>query len=346
MAHDFLIVGAGITGATAARLLLDAGKSVLVIDRRKDIAGNCHDYKRDGILVNSFAGHIFHTNSARVWQFVQRFAEWRQYEHRVKAKIGEKVYSFPPNLMTLQQLDLKPDSEYSRMMITNMFFKGYSEKQWGRKWEDVPAGAKKRMSIRNTWDDRYFTDIYQGLPVGGYTEMIGAMMDGVDLELGVDYLKDELYWNEKATQVIYTGSLDEYYQYDLGRLEYRSARFEWETSSCESLLGCATMNYPSDLLPYTREMEWKHFGYQKADFTIVTREYPEAYNGANERLWPVETQANRTLYDQYQARVINSGWFHVGGRLGSYKYLNMDQAVAAAMQLVEKITRGVKEYVL
>lgn len=344
MAYNFLIVGAGITGATVARLLMDAGKSVLVIDRRKVIAGNCHDYNRNGIMVNSYAGHIFHTNSARIWKFVGRFAEWRQYEHRVKAKIEDKVYSFPPNLMTLQQLDLKPDSDLSKTIIENMFFKGYSEKQWGCTWEDVPAGAKNRMSIRDTWDDRYFTDTYQGLPVGGYTRMIESMLSGAALELEADYLKDDMYWNEKAAQVIYTGSLDEYYRYDLGKLEYRSSRFEdFATNSRESILGCATMNYPSALLPYTREMEWKHFGYQKADFTIVTREFPEAYNGTNERMWPVDTDANRALYDQYRERV-NDSWFHVAGRLGSYQYLNMDQAVAAATALVEKITHRVKEY--
>lgn len=341
--YNYLIVGAGITGATAARLLLDAGKTVLVIDRRAVTAGNCHDYDCNGIMVNSYAGHIFHTNSARIWRFMQRFADWRQYEHRVKATIGETVYSFPPNLMTLQQLNLQPDSEYARMMIANMFFKGYSEKQWGRKWEDVPAGAKARMSIRDTWDDRYFTDTYQGLPVGGYTKMIDTMLSGAALELEADYLKDELYWNQKAAQVIYTGSLDEYYRYDLGQLDYRSSRFDTATSSCDNLLGCATMNYPSPMLPYTREMEWKHFGYQKADFTVVTREFPEPYDGANERLWPVETVNNRALYDQYRARLKESNWFHAAGRLGEYRYYNMDQAVAAAMQLVEKVARE-REY--
>lgn len=339
MAYDFLIVGAGISGATAARMLLDAGKSVLVIDRRAVVAGNCYDYDYNGIMVNSYAGHIFHTNSARIWNFVQRFADWRQYEHRVKAQIGEVVYSFPPNLMTLQQLGLQPGSEYASMMVTNMFFRGYSEKQWGRKWEDVPAGAKARMSIRLTWDDRYFTDTYQGLPVGGYTRMIEAMLSGAALELGADYLSDELYWNEKAAQVIYTGSLDEYYRYDLGRLEYRSSRFDTATYSSESLLGCATMNYPSATQPYTREMEWKYFGYQKADFTVVTREFPEPYNGTNERLWPVENANNRTLYDQYRTRLKESHWFHVAGRLGDYRYYNMDQAVGAAMQLVEKVAK-------
>lgn len=335
--YDFLVVGAGITGAAAARTMLDAGKSVLVIDRRDKIGGNCYDHDYNGIVVNEYGGHIFHTNSARIWQFVNRFAPWKQYEHRVKARVEDKTYSFPPNLMTLQQLRLTPGSECARRTIENMFFVGYSEKHWGRPWADVPDNAKKRMSIRDTWDDRYFTDIYQGMPVGGYTHMIGEMLHDAAIELSADYLADELYWNLRAAQVIYTGALDEYYKYDLGRLEYRSSRFEWATLSQDSYLGCATVNYPSPLVPYTRMMEWKHFGYQKAAGTVVTREFPEDYTGDNIPLWPVETQENRALYDRYHARLDNSSWFHPAGRLGEYRYYNMDQAVASGISLAERL---------
>lgn len=342
MSYKFLIVGSGLFGATCARLLTDAGYKCLVIEKRGHIGGNVYDEVIDGTIVNKYGGHIFHTNADKIWRFVNRFSDWTPYEHRVKVATGGQVYSFPPNLLTMQQLGLTAGRESAETIeaeIMRKFFVGYSVKQWGRKFEDIPQSVIKRIPIRYNYDDRYFSDKYQAMPKDGYTPFMLNLLRGIEFELGVDYLDDDLYWNRTASQVIYTGMIDRFYGYDLGRLEYRSLTHTTRTLDGDAL-GCATMNYPDIETPYTRVMEWKWFGYQTGGKNVLTWEYPVKYDEySNEPYYPVPDDTNRDLYRKYRARLDGTKWLHMGGRLGSYQYYNMDQAIAAAMALVEGLRK-------
>lgn len=321
MRYDYLIVGAGITGATIARVLTDAGARCLVIDRRANIAGNCRDANYGGVMVHFYGGHAFHTNSQRIWKFVNRFAEWQPYEHRVKATYNGVVYSFPPNRLTLHQLGVNGDDPEAILYAT--FFEGYSRKQWG---DDVPREAIKRIPIRNNYDDRYFSDRYQALPVGGYTRMTAEMLKDVPVELEVDFImhRDEL--SDRARHIVYTGQADALFNYSYGRLPYRSLRFinEWHAGDYQ---GCATMNYTGMEHEQTRIMEWKYWGWQRGGReTVITLEYPQAYDETNEPYYPVNTPDNRARFALYAQKARQAG-ITLAGRLGRYQYLNMDQAI-------------------
>jgi UDP-galactopyranose mutase len=340
MTYDYLIVGAGLFGATTARLLTDSGKRCLVIERRDHIGGNCFDELIDGVYVNRYGGHIFHTNNERIWRFVNKYSEWIPYEHRVKAYSNGRVYSLPPNLMTLQQLGVSRDDPLALELIRNKFFVGYSVKQWGRPYSEIPESVTRRIPIRDNWDDRYYGDRYQAMPARGYTEFIANLLDGVDVELETDYLDDDLYWNRKAAQVIYSGQIDRYYGYDLGMLEYRSLKHVMFEAQ-EDIIGCATMNYPDMDVEYTRIMDWKYFGHRRTGGVgPITYEYPQGYDGSNEPYYPVPTEENRRLYRQYVERLKLAPWLHVGGRLGAYQYYDMHQAIGAAMTLVERLAQN------
>jgi UDP-galactopyranose mutase len=347
--YDYLIVGAGLYGATFARLATDAGRKCLVIDKRSHIAGNCFDQRVEGILVNAYGGHIFHTNSEPIWQFVNRFASFTNYQHRVKVNYQGKIYSFPINLLTLNQLygaatpgdadELlqwlkKPGAEdnFESFVKNNLgvrayqtLFYGYTKKQWGREPRDLPASIAKRIPVRLTYDDRYFSDKFQGMPVGGYTQMVERMLEGIEVRLNDGW--DGWQWNCAVQKVVYSGPIDALFDYRFGKLEYRSLRFEHETRDGD-FQGCATINYTDERIPYTRIIEWKHFWPDEKHLrTVVTREYP-AMGG--EPFYPVEDEVNRQRYQQYRELVPD--WMVVGGRLGSYQYLNMDQAIGMAMK--------------
>ena len=329
---DYLIVGAGLTGATLAQQLHAAGKTVRVIDKRAHIGGNCYTTTRAGIIMSLYGGHVFHTNSARIWKYVNRFTDWQQYEHRVKAHYRGNVYSFPPNLMTYQQIGIKfgPGTEHA---MRHMFFEGYTEKQWGRSIADVPESVLARIPMRGDWDDRYFSDRWQGLPEGGYTPMIAAMLEGVDVDLETPYSLDK---NYNARTVIYTGPIDALLGYSLGRLEYRSLRFEHALIS-EYNQGCATMNYTEADVPYTRIMQWSYWWRNAKHIGLITTEYPAEYTGNNEPYYPIETEYNREMYAAY-ARML-PGNLVPAGRLGTYRYLNMDQAIGGALALAERLLK-------
>jgi len=331
---DFLIVGAGLYGATCARMLTDAGKSVMVIEKRDEIGGNCHDRVIDGMRVSTHGGHIFHTNSERIWQFVNRFATFLPYVHRVKANHAGRLYSFPPNRTTFEQFGIRHDEPGAERVIREAFFEGYTAKQWGRPIEDVPGDVLKRIPIRNNHDDRYFTDVYQGLPADGYTAMIGAMLGGIEVKTGVDYLADEEYWNAQALEVIYTGALDDYYRHDLGRLEYRSLKFDTMRIEAKSFQGAATVNYCDADVPCTRIMDWGYFWPRKVKHTMITAEYPAA---TGEPYYPINDETNNKLHAAYLTRAEKADWLHIGGRLGSYRYWNMDQAIGAAITATERM---------
>lgn len=329
---DYMIVGAGITGATIARLLTDAGEKCLVIDKRDHIGGNCYDEPHEDYFINRYGGHIFHTNNKPIWDFVNRFSEWIPYEHRVKASYRGNVYSLPPNKLTMLQLGLNGDERHAEAVIRQSFFAGYSFKQWGMDIDDLPNGILSRIPIRNDYDDRYFSDKYQAMPKHGYTAWINNMFDEIPVELGIAY--DGKPMGEK--QVIYTGSLDALYGYEYGRLPYRS--LSWVTEFKREGIGCATMNYTDYKPAYTRQMEWQYFGHRQKPrkATAVTTEYPQAYDGTNLRIYPINTPENNAMHKRYAERARADGLLFAG-RLASYQYLDMHQAIGQAMTLVKGI---------
>jgi len=330
MNYDYLIVGAGLFGATCARLLTDAGKKVLVIEKRDHIGGNCYDYKRDGILVCDHGGHIFHTNSAKIWLWINQYAEWTQYEHRVKSNYRGRIYSFPINRLTYEQFGL-PINEQSTALLWEIFFKAYSEKKWGKSIDQIPKSITGRVNTRTTYDDRYFTDKYQGMPVGGYSKFIGRILKGIPVELKTDYLADQDLCRA-ADVVIFSGQIDDLFERQFGKLEYRSAEYRTIKDKGD-FQGCETVNYADYSTPYTRTMEWKHYYRQNVPYTLFTFEYPRA---SGEPYYPFPDKCNMDLYKQYRELADGEQWLRVGGRLGSYQYLNMDQTIAQAMKLVER----------
>lgn len=339
MKYDYLIIGAGLFGATCARLLTDAGKRALVIDRRATVAGNCYDALVDNIPISKYGGHIFHTNSHKIWDYVNRFGVWRNYEHRVKARYQGKLYSLPPNLATFEAIGAVPGPEGEKQ-IRRMFFEGYSQKQWGKPLDQIPASVLARVPIRYTYDDRYFADKYQGVPEMGFTPLVQNMLCGIPMVLKSDYLEDQDGWRKQAKRVIYSGAIDELFSYDLGRLEYRSLEWRHQVIEAPDYQGCPTVNYTDVTVPFTRIMEWQHFGWRqrKNGTTVISIEYPKA---EGEPYYPVNDDKNQELYQRYRQRLNDTPWLHVGGRLGSYRYYNMDQVIAQAMATVSEIGKGV-----
>lgn len=337
MTYDYLIIGAGLFGATCARLLADAGQRVLVIERREHAGGNCFDALINNVPVGRYGGHIFHTNSRKIWDYANRFAAWRFYEHRVKANYQGRVYSLPPNLATFDQIGAIPSPEGEKK-IRRMFFEGYTAKQWGKPIDQVPASVLARVPIRYTYDDRYFDDRYQGLPEGGFTAWIEQMLVGIPVELRIDFLADITHWRKQARHVIYSGPIDAFFGYDLGALAYRSLEFRHRIIEASDYQGCPTMNYTDECVPFTRILEWQHFGWraQRNGSTVITIEYPKAQG---EPYYPVGDSGNLALYDQYARRAEALPWLSIGGRLGSYRYYNMDQVIAQAMSLVQELSR-------
>lgn len=330
---DFLIVGAGLTGATLAQQLHAAGKTVRVIEKRAHIGGNCYTEYVGNTIVCKYGGHIFHTNSRRIWNYVNRFAEWQQYSHYVMTSYKGRVYSFPPNLMTYVNMGLKPGAEADEA-IRRTFFEGYTAKQWGREINEIPASYIRRIPYRRTWDNRYYDAAYQGLPEGGFTPMIAAMLEGIPVELGRRATWTDI---EKATHTIWTGPLDELFGYDAGDLEYRSLHFE-EVDTPGFDQGCPTMNYADREIPYTRIMQWRYWWRTtRTPHNISTVEYPMVYNRGGEPYYPVETPPNRAMHERYEKRL--PGNVLPAGRLGAYRYYDMDQAIGAALALSERLKR-------
>ncbi len=377
MSLDYLVVGAGLFGAVCARELADAGKRVLVVEREPHVGGACRTEVRDGIICQSHGGHIYHTNDRRLWDYVNRFSEFRQYHHQVKANVRGHVYALPISLMTLQavfgvqtpeEARGRLNAERARVLaginqadvrgwclanigptLYRMFVEGYTGKQWGRDPGELPASIVRRLPVRLTWEGGYFDDDYQGLPSQGYTPLIERMLEGIRVILNEDYLARRTYWDGQARRVIYTGPVDALLGYQLGRLEYRGLRFEWERVEQSDFQGCPTMNYPDADVPWTRIHEHKHF-YGEAQgaslkqtssarlpHTWITREYPVAAGPDAPPYYPVNDAANQERYEAY-ARMAAGRLPHVllGGRLGSFRYLDMHQCIAAALKLVER----------
>lgn len=355
MQYDYLIVGCGLFGTTFARLVTDAGKKCLIIDKRDHIAGNCYTENVDGINVHKYGAHIFHTSNKKVWEFVNRFAEFNNFINSPKAYSNGKLYSLPFNMNTFYELwGVKtPDSaqlilDQQRYMgpvfnleqqalslvgndIYYTLIKDYTEKQWGRRAIDLPAFIIKRLPLRFTFDNNYFNDKYQGIPIGGYTKMFENMLDGIEVKLNTDYFSDRKYFNSLAKTVVYTGKIDEYFDYQYGELDYRSLRFDVKRLEEENHQGNAVINYCDMSRKYTRIIEHKHFEGAKTDHTVITKEYPQTYERGLTPYYPINDDANQTLYKKYRdsAKSLTNVLF--GGRLSEYKYMDMHVVIESAM---------------
>ena len=363
--YDYLIVGAGLYGATAARELTDAGKRVLVVERRPHIAGNAYTKQVEGINVHVYGAHIFHTNLPEVWAYVNRFAEFNRFTNSPVANYKGELYSLPFNMHTFHRMwgvvtpqEAEAIIEKQRQEITGeprnleeqairlvgrdiyeKLIRGYTEKQWGRPCDQLPAFIIQRIPVRMTFDNNYFNALYQGIPKGGYTGIVERMLEGIEVRTGCDYLqhKDEL--DALAKRVIYTGPIDAYYGYCLGPLEYRSVRFETEVLDQANFQGNAVINYTDAETPWTRiiEHKWFEFGIRSdtgepAEKTVISREYSAAWKPGDEPYYPVNDEKNSALYRRYAEMAEKEERVIMGGRLGSYRYYDMDQVIASALE--------------
>ena len=368
--YDYMVIGAGLYGAVCARLLTDAGKKVLVVEKRNHIGGNIYTEEIEGITVHKYGAHIFHTNDREVWEFLQRFAEFDRYIHSPTANYKGELYSLPFNMYTFNRMwDAVPPEEAEKKIAEQRaafaitapanleeqaisfvgkdtyekLVKGYTEKQWGRPCDQLPASIIKRLPVRFTYETRYFDDLYQGIPVGGYTGMIERMLTGIDLRLGTDYLRHKTQLDPLAGRIIYTGPIDAFFDFRLGALEYRSVRFETSVLEVPNYQGNSVVNYTDAETPWTRIIEHKWFTHGKDVFgketgkTVISREYPSEWRPGKEPYYPVNDEKNNVLYQKYAALAKQDGKVLFGGRLGEYRYYDMDQTAAAAMQTVRKI---------
>jgi len=359
--YDVLVVGCGISGAVCAERLVSQGKRVVVIEKRSHIGGNCYTENISGINVHKYGPHVFHTDNESVWRYVCRFAEFNHFVNRPKVFYKGKLYSFPINLMTLHQLwgvrtpaeaEAKlrsvavPISNPSNLEewavsqvgeeIYRIFIEGYTTKQWGKAPSELPADIIKRIPIRLTLDDNYYTDEYQGVPKGGYTDMFERMLAGVEVVLETDYFDEQDYWNAASERVIYTGRIDEYFDYRFGVLEYRALRFEQKILEGD-YQGNAVINYPERRFEYTRVIEHKHFEFGRQPQTVVTWEYPAQCGEHDTPYYPVNTPENNRRYERYREEARKDGKVVMVGRLGTYSYMDMDDAVLAALRTVDTI---------
>lgn len=357
--YDYLIVGAGLFGATFANLAKEAGKKCLIIEKRNHIAGNCYTTQRNGIHIHEYGPHTFHTSNKEIWDYVNKFAEFNTFSNRAKVFSNKKLYSFPINLFTLYQLWGCTTPEQAKQKLESVkipvkralnleeyilskvgaeiyykFIYGYTKKQWGNHPKLLPASIVKRLPIRLTFDDNYYYDTYQGIPINGYTSMIENMIGDVPVELNVNYLDDVEDWNSKADKVVYTGALDELFNYEYGSLDYRSLRFEHVELDQEDFQGNAIIHYADENIPYTRIIEHKHFmkTNEPINKTIITYEYPQFDDKSVEKYYPVNNTINELRYELYK-KVCNQRYPNLilGGRLASYKYMDMHQVIGQAM---------------
>ncbi len=362
--YDYLIVGAGLYGAVAAHELTKKGKSCLVIDRRDHIAGNVYTEEIEGINVHKYGAHIFHTSNKEIWDYINQFAEFNNYINSPVAIYKDELYNLPFNMNTFSKMwNIKTPQEAKDMIakqvaetgitepknleeqalslggkdVYEKLIKGYTEKQWGRDCKDLPAFIIKRLPFRFTYNNNYFNDRYQGIPIGGYTAIVEKMLEGCDVRTGVDFFEFRKENPDIADQIIFTGMIDEYFQYKLGALEYRMVRFETEVLDCENYQGNAVVNYTAREVPYTRIIEHKHFEFGTQPKTVISREYSSEWTVGKEPYYPVNNEKNDALFAEYQKLAAEEKNIHFGGRLGNYKYYDMDKVIEAALQAVAEL---------
>ena len=366
MKYDYLIVGAGLFGAVFAYEATKKGKKCLVIDKRDHIAGNIYTKETENINVHQYGAHIFHTSDRKIWDYINSFADFNNYINSPVAVYKDELYNLPFNMNTFSKMwNIKTPSEAKAIIekqieelnitepqnleeqalslvgtdVYEKLIKGYTEKQWGRNCKELPAFIIKRLPLRFTYDNNYFNDRYQGIPIGGYTKIVEKMLEGSDVLLDTDYfefIKD----NEGiADKVLFTGMIDEYYDFCYGHLEYRTVRFETEVLDCDNYQGNAVVNYTDREVPYTRIIEHKHFEFGKQEKTIISREYSTEWEPGMEPYYPVNNERNNDLFEKYKALADKEEKVIFGGRLGNYKYYDMDKVIIAALEVVEKYVR-------
>lgn len=368
--YDYLVVGAGLFGSIFAYEANKAGKKVLVIDKRPNIAGNIYTENIDGINVHKYGAHIFHTNNKEVWDYVQQFAEFNRYTNSPVARYKDELYNMPFNMNTFNKMwgvfspeeaKAKIEEQVREAEITEpknleeqaismvgkdiyeKLVKGYTGKQWGKPCSELPSFIIKRLPVRFTYDNNYFNDKYQGIPIGGYTQIIEKMLEGIEVRLNEDFFDDECKYKSIAKKILFTGMIDEYYDYCYGELEYRSLKFETEEIECENYQGNAVVNYTEYEIPYTRIIEHKHFefGCQAGNEgsipkTVITKEYPAKWRKGDEPYYPMNDDKNNKLYAKYKELVDKEERVIFGGRLGMYKYFDMHNIVEEALKLVRE----------
>ena len=369
--YDYLVVGSGLFGAVFARQATDAGKTVLVIDKRPNVAGNVYTEKVEGINFHKYGAHIFHTNNTEVWNYVNRFATFNRFTNSPVANYKGELYSMPFNMYTFNKMwgVVTPEEAAAKIeeqkkeitgeprnleeqaislvgrYIYEKLEKGYTEKQWGRDCKELPAFIIKRLPVRLTFDNNYFNALYQGIPIGGYTKLVENLLDGIEVQLNVDYLVDRAKWDAIAEKVVYTGAIDAFFNYSLGNLEYRSVRFENEVLDIPNFQGNAAVNYTDRETPWTRIIEHKWFEFGKDENgndlpkTIISREYSSEWKPGDEPYYPVNDEKNGALYKEYRALADQEGKVIFGGRLGEYKYYDMDAVIASALECVKRELR-------
>ena len=362
--YDYLIVGSGLYGAIVARELKNAGYKVLIIEKRNHIAGNVYTEKRDNINVHVYGAHIFHTSDEKVWNYVNKYAKFNDFINSPLAYYKGEYYHMPFNMNTFHEIwgvntaeEAKAKIEEEKAKenikeITNLeeqaislvgrtiyerLVKGYTEKQWGRDCKDLPSFIIKRLPLRFEYNNNYFNDIYQGMPIGGYTKLVENIIGDIEVKLNEDYLKNKDYWNKQAKNIIYTGAIDEFYDYKFGELEYRSLKFEVERIEKEFYQKNCVINYTEREVPYTRIIEHKYFENDQSPVTWITKEYPSDYKKGMEKFYPVNDEKNNSLYKQYEELAAKENNIIFGGRLGKYKYYDMDDVIAEALKDSEVI---------
>ena len=364
MEYDYLIVGAGLFGSIFAHEMTKKGKKCLIIEKRDHIGGNVYTELDENINVHKYGAHIFHTNNKMVWEYINQFADFNRYTNSPVANYKGELYNLPFNMNTFYQMwgvktpeeaKAKIDEQKAESNIENpknleeqaisligkdiyeKLVKGYTEKQWGRKCEELPAFIIKRLPVRYTFDNNYFNDLYQGIPIGGYTKIIEKMLDGIEVKLNTDFFDDKEKWLNISDKIIFTGMIDQYYDYCYGELEYRGLNFEFETLDLENYQGNAVINYTDADTPFTRIIEHKHFESSESPKTIITKEYPKTWMKGEEAYYPLNDDKNSELFKKYQKLAKSEDKVIFGGRLGMYQYYDMWQVIDEALKLVKSI---------
>ena len=361
--YDYLVVGAGLYGAIFAHEARKKGKSVLVIDKRPQIGGNIYTEEVEGIQVHKYGAHIFHTNNKKVWNYITQFAEFNRYTNSPVANYHGELYSLPFNMYTFNKMwgVVTPEEAAEKIEqqrkeagitepanleeqaislvgtdIYEKLIKGYTEKQWGRPCTQLPSFIIKRLPVRLTFDNNYFNALYQGIPMGGYTKMVENILDGVEAKVNTDYLEEKEYWDQQAEKVIYTGPIDAYFGYKLGTLEYRSVRFETEVLDKPNFQGNAVVNYTDRETPWTRIIEHKFFEFGTQPKTVISREYSSEWKAGDEPYYPVNDEKNGKLYQEYKKMAESEEKVVFGGRLGEYRYYDMDAVIESVLTMCER----------
>ena len=363
MKYDYLVVGAGLYGAVFAYEAKKKGKTCLVIDKRDHIAGNIYCENIHDINVHKYGAHIFHTSDKKIWEYVNQFAEFNNYINSPVARYKDELYNLPFNMNTFSKMWNIATPQEAKDIIASQIadlnitepknleeqalslvgkdvyeklIKGYTEKQWGRDCKHLPSFIIKRLPLRFIYDNNYFNDRYQGIPIGGYTKIVEKMLDGIEVRLNTNYLDNREEFDAMADKIVYTGMIDQFYDYKLGVLEYLSVRFETEELDMENFQGNAVVNYTEREVPYTRIIEHKHFEFGKQPTTIISREYSSEWKKGDEPYYPVNNDKNNNLYQQYKELADKEAKVIFGGRLGGYKYYDMDKVIMAALEMCDK----------